>query len=112
MLSGTETPSSCISFVFLCRYLPTKIVFYLMNLHIGDRTIYLCRHGESEYNVQSRIGGDSELSGTYRSPGLIFWICALPTPPHIHTHPRLLLRLTRCYRHCSLISGSSFTTCV
>lgn len=33
-----------------------------MNLHIKKRNIYICRHGESEYNVQGRIGGDSELS--------------------------------------------------
>lgn len=45
------------------NYLETKIVFYLMNLHITPRKIWLTRHGESEYNVLGRIGGDSSLSG-------------------------------------------------
>jgi broad specificity phosphatase PhoE len=26
------------------------------------RPIYLSRHGQSEYNVQGKIGGDSDLS--------------------------------------------------
>jgi len=33
-----------------------------MNIHVTPRTIYLTRHGESELNVQQRIGGDSPLS--------------------------------------------------
>ncbi|XP_043570073.1 6-phosphofructo-2-kinase/fructose-2,6-bisphosphatase 3 isoform X5 [Chiloscyllium plagiosum] len=43
-------------------HIQSKIVYYLMNIHIQPRTIYLCRHGESEYNIQGRIGGDSGLS--------------------------------------------------
>ena len=36
---------------------------YLKNLDIPEgRTIYLSRHGESEYNVDDRIGGDSSLT--------------------------------------------------
>jgi 6-phosphofructo-2-kinase / fructose-2,6-biphosphatase 2 len=33
-----------------------------MNIHITPRTIYLTRHGESEFNVMGKIGGDSALS--------------------------------------------------
>lgn len=33
-----------------------------MNIHVQPRTIYLCRHGESEYNLVGKIGGDSGLS--------------------------------------------------
>lgn len=33
-----------------------------MNLHIYDRPIYFCRHGESFYSQTSRVGGDSELT--------------------------------------------------
>lgn len=33
-----------------------------MNLHIYPRPIYLSRHGESIYNTEDRIGGDSALS--------------------------------------------------
>lgn len=43
-------------------YLPGRLVFFLMNLHLVDRPIMLTRHGESMYNVVDRIGGDSELS--------------------------------------------------
>ncbi|XP_078391721.1 6-phosphofructo-2-kinase/fructose-2,6-bisphosphatase 3 [Cetorhinus maximus] len=43
-------------------HIQSKIVYYLMNIHIQPRTIYLCRHGESEYNLQGQIGGDSGLS--------------------------------------------------
>uniref|UniRef100_A0A673FXN4 6-phosphofructo-2-kinase/fructose-2,6-bisphosphatase 2 n=1 Tax=Sinocyclocheilus rhinocerous TaxID=307959 RepID=A0A673FXN4_9TELE len=43
-------------------YIQSKIVYYLMNIHVQKHSIYLCRHGESQHNVQSCIGGDSELS--------------------------------------------------
>lgn len=43
-------------------YIESKILSYLINLHTGDRPIYFTRHGESEYNKKSLIGGDSPLS--------------------------------------------------
>ncbi|PRP89620.1 hypothetical protein PROFUN_00884 [Planoprotostelium fungivorum] len=43
-------------------YLPSRIIHFLMNLHITPRAIWLTRHGESEYNTQERIGGDSGLT--------------------------------------------------
>ncbi|XP_078275608.1 6-phosphofructo-2-kinase/fructose-2,6-bisphosphatase 3 isoform X4 [Rhinoraja longicauda] len=43
-------------------HIQSKIVYYLMNIHVHPRTIYLCRHGESDYNLKGRIGGDSGLS--------------------------------------------------
>ncbi|XP_039297021.1 6-phosphofructo-2-kinase/fructose-2,6-bisphosphatase-like isoform X2 [Nilaparvata lugens] len=43
-------------------HIQSRIVYYLMNIHIIPRTIYLTRHGESLQNVEGRIGGDSELS--------------------------------------------------
>lgn len=33
-----------------------------MNLHTLPRTFYLTRHGQSEYNLLGKIGGDSGLS--------------------------------------------------
>ena len=42
--------------------LANRLCFYLSNLHIVPRPIYLSRHGQSEYNVQGRIGGDPSLS--------------------------------------------------
>ncbi|KAM9758949.1 6-phosphofructo-2-kinase/fructose-2,6-bisphosphatase 2 isoform 6-T6 [Menidia menidia] len=43
-------------------YIQSKIVYYLMNIHVHSHSIYLCRHGESNHNVEGRIGGDAELS--------------------------------------------------
>ncbi|KAJ7733422.1 6-phosphofructo-2-kinase-domain-containing protein [Mycena maculata] len=43
-------------------YLSSRIAFYLMNLHLNPRSIFFSRHGESQYNVEGKIGGDSLLS--------------------------------------------------
>uniref|UniRef100_A0A667WWT0 6-phosphofructo-2-kinase/fructose-2,6-biphosphatase 3 n=1 Tax=Myripristis murdjan TaxID=586833 RepID=A0A667WWT0_9TELE len=43
-------------------HIQSKIVYYLMNIHVQPRVIYLCRHGESTDNLQGRLGGDAGLS--------------------------------------------------
>ncbi|KAM9577525.1 LOW QUALITY PROTEIN: 6-phosphofructo-2-kinase/fructose-2,6-bisphosphatase 1 [Trichechus inunguis] len=43
-------------------HIQSRAVYYLMNIHVTARSIYLCRHGESELNLRGRIGGDSGLS--------------------------------------------------
>jgi 6-phosphofructo-2-kinase/fructose-2,6-biphosphatase 2 len=43
-------------------YLQSRIAFYLMNLHVKPRSIFFSRHGESQFNVKGKIGGDSPLS--------------------------------------------------
>lgn len=44
-------------------HVQSKIVYYLMNVTVGrGRTIYLSRHGESEYNQLGKLGGDSNIS--------------------------------------------------
>lgn len=43
-------------------YLELRIVYYVMNLHIKPRSIWLLRHGESQYNLTGQIGGDLDLS--------------------------------------------------
>lgn len=51
--------------VTMCRihgYLQSRIAFYLMNLHLKPRSIFFSRHGESVFNVEGKIGGDSLLS--------------------------------------------------
>jgi 6-phosphofructo-2-kinase / fructose-2,6-biphosphatase 2 len=69
-------------------HIQSRIVYYLMNIHIVPRTIYLTRvsfkvqtkvkfythvknlqHGESEQNLVGRIGGDSDLSPRGRQYG-------------------------------------------
>ncbi|KAK3056965.1 Fructose-2,6-bisphosphatase [Extremus antarcticus] len=43
-------------------YLQSRVVYYLMNLHIKPRSIWISRHGESMFNVSGQIGGDADLS--------------------------------------------------
>ncbi|MCJ1467299.1 Fructose-2,6-bisphosphatase [Pseudocyphellaria aurata] len=43
-------------------YLQSRVVYYLMNLHIKPRSIWLSRHGESDFNLQGKIGGDANIS--------------------------------------------------
>ncbi|GFS44256.1 hypothetical protein TNIN_307111 [Trichonephila inaurata madagascariensis] len=51
--------------VFVHRHeghIQSRIAYYLMNIHINPRSIYLTRHGESEFNALGKVGGDSGLS--------------------------------------------------
>jgi len=43
-------------------YLPGRIASFVMNLHTSPKTIFLSRHGQSEYNLSQKIGGDSGLT--------------------------------------------------
>ncbi len=43
-------------------YLPSRLVYFLMNLHVVPRPIWLTRHGQSAFNVEDRVGGDASLS--------------------------------------------------
>ncbi|KAG9296690.1 hypothetical protein G9A89_001322 [Geosiphon pyriformis] len=60
-------------------YLQSRIVYYLMNLHIMPRSIFFTRHGESMFNLMGKIGGDSDLSPRGRQYG-----AALPKIIHEH----------------------------
>ncbi|KAI7880841.1 bifunctional 6-phosphofructo-2-kinase/fructose-2,6-bisphosphate 2-phosphatase [Lichtheimia hyalospora FSU 10163] len=43
-------------------YLESRIVYFLMNVKIRPKSIWFSRHGESQFNVQDKIGGDADLS--------------------------------------------------
>lgn len=43
-------------------FIQSKIVSFLMNLHINPRPIYFVRHGESVFNTENRVGGDADLT--------------------------------------------------
>ncbi len=43
-------------------YLRSRLVFFLMQIQPTDRPVWLTRHGESEFNVLGRIGGDPPLT--------------------------------------------------
>lgn len=64
------------------NYLKSRIVFYLVNLHIKPRSIYIIRHGESTHNVEGKIGGDALLSEAGEK-----FSAALPELLKSHLHP-------------------------
>lgn len=43
-------------------FLKGRLLFFLSNLRITPKPIWVTRHGESEFNVRGLIGGDSNLS--------------------------------------------------
>ncbi|CAJ1449213.1 unnamed protein product [Effrenium voratum] len=43
-------------------FVGSAVCHFLSNLHPFEHNIYLARHGESEFNVEGRLGGDSGLS--------------------------------------------------
>ena len=47
-----------------------------MNLHTSPKMIYLTRHGQSEYNLTQKIGGDSSLTahGEEYATALAAWV--------------------------------------
>jgi broad specificity phosphatase PhoE len=47
-------------------YLASRIGFFLMNLHLTDRQIWLTRHGESAFNTLGLLGGDPDLTARGR----------------------------------------------
>ena len=78
----------------------SRIVYYLMNICVGKRTIYLVRvscsfciftclgclfhispipivlqHGESEFNLQGKLGGDAQLSERGQLVSGLLWRC-------------------------------------
>jgi hypothetical protein len=57
-------------------YLPGRIASFVMNLHTSPKTIYLSRHGQSEYNLTQKIGGDSGLTdhGREYAAALADWV--------------------------------------
>lgn len=38
------------------------MIFYLLNAHIQPRKIWLCIHGETEFDTQGVMGGDPDLN--------------------------------------------------
>eukprot|EP00515_Schizochytrium_aggregatum_P006538 CAMPEP_0202071992 /NCGR_PEP_ID=MMETSP0964-20121228/2144_1 /ASSEMBLY_ACC=CAM_ASM_000500 /TAXON_ID=4773 /ORGANISM="Schizochytrium aggregatum, Strain ATCC28209" /LENGTH=594 /DNA_ID=CAMNT_0048639003 /DNA_START=56 /DNA_END=1840 /DNA_ORIENTATION=+ len=43
-------------------FLESKLVSFCMNIHTEPRVIVLVRHGQSEFNIQDRIGGDPKIT--------------------------------------------------
>lgn len=43
-------------------FIESKLVSFCMNIHMEPRVIILMRHGQSEFNLEDRIGGDPDLT--------------------------------------------------
>ena len=57
-------------------HVQSRVVYHLMNIHVLPRTIYLTRHGETDFNLAGRIGGDGGLSahGKIVSHSFVYFI--------------------------------------
>jgi broad specificity phosphatase PhoE/predicted kinase len=60
-------------------WIPGRIVSFLTNLQVTRRPIWLTRHGQSEWNVLGKIGGDAPLSPLGRA-------YAENLAAHVHGH--------------------------
>jgi broad specificity phosphatase PhoE len=80
--AGTRVISSRVE-----GYLASRLVFFLMQVRPTDRPIWLTRHGESEFNVVGRIGGDAPLTAYGRefADRLISFVRARTTRPVVWT---------------------------
>lgn len=45
-------------------YLQSQVIYYLMNIHAQERSLYITVHGECDYNVEKEVGGSSGLTET------------------------------------------------
>jgi len=43
-------------------YIEGRLMYFLMQLNLSRKTIFMTRHGESEYNRGGKVGGDSPLT--------------------------------------------------
>ncbi|ETO30938.1 hypothetical protein RFI_06184 [Reticulomyxa filosa] len=61
-------------------YLPARILYFLMHINLKRKTIFLTRHGESEFDVSGKIGGDSPLTilGKTYAEEMAEWVSKQP----------------------------------
>eukprot|EP01100_Stratorugosa_tubuloviscum_P001169 TRINITY_DN1261_c0_g1_i1.p1 TRINITY_DN1261_c0_g1~~TRINITY_DN1261_c0_g1_i1.p1 ORF type:complete len:440 (-),score=209.16 TRINITY_DN1261_c0_g1_i1:140-1459(-) len=64
-------------------YVQSRTAFLLLNIHLQPRPIYLTRHGQSQYNLFNKIGGNADLTdlGQQFSKALSEWIPKHETQP-------------------------------
>ena len=75
-------------------YIPSRLISYLLNLSQSKiaHPIYLCRHGESVYNLQNRVGGNSALTANGKDDAqrLKIFLAALQRQELEEGHPNEL----------------------
>lgn len=50
-------------------FLAGQTVFFLLNLNLAERLIFITRHGESEDNISGKLGGDASLTARGKKYG-------------------------------------------
>lgn len=77
-----------------------RVAQFLTTLHTAPHVIYLTRHGQSEYNVLGKIGGNPPLSEAGNLSALPAvgenLTISLPSPPTFCAQ-RTSLHFTSCY---------------
>jgi broad specificity phosphatase PhoE/predicted kinase len=76
-----------------------RVVALLLNLRLTRRTLWLTRHGESQYNVRNRIGGDADLSPRGEEFALALAAHFRPPPPGLEVWTSTLKRSLQTARH-------------
>jgi len=73
-------------------FLPTRIMTFLVNLHMQRSPFYFTRHGQSEYNEYGQIGGDSGLTdrGEEYATALGKWVTDNVACPNGTSQPALV----------------------
>ncbi len=68
-------------------YLSSRLAFFLMQIRPTERTIWLSRHGESEFNLAGRIGGDPPITerGRKYAEALAEFVRSQPSHPVVWT---------------------------
>ena len=51
------------------EHLQSRVVYYLMHVHVRPHCVLLCRNGESEGERDGRLGGDSDLTSNGEKVG-------------------------------------------
>jgi 6-phosphofructo-2-kinase len=68
-----------------------QTVYYLLNFNLAPRQIWITRHGQSEDNVQGKIGGDSELTENGKQYGMVLakFVAKQAEDWEIHQHDKM-----------------------
>lgn len=83
-------------------YLPGQISMFLANSHTVKRKIWISRHGESEFNAKSLLGGNSELTKQGNAYALAlarYFEDLLPQSTKLEVYTSTLVRTQQTVQH-------------
>lgn len=85
-------------------YLPGQISMFLANSHTVKRKIWISRHGESEFNANARLGGNSGLTTkghAYAIALASYFEHILPPTTNLEVYTSTLIRTQQTVQHMS-----------